>query len=63
MRFVAKCLWVAGLLCFLAYTLAGSSVDEDGTLHEQFGLIPIGYLLILLGMLLWGVSWFRQRKK
>lgn len=34
-----------GLACFVAFELIGSTVDENGTLHEPFGLIPIGFCL------------------
>lgn len=43
---------VMGLACFVAFELIGSTIDENGTLHEPFGLIPIGLLLLGLAMLL-----------
>ncbi|WP_240037764.1 DUF3955 domain-containing protein [Aeromonas sobria] len=41
-----------GLACFVAFELIGSTVDENGTLHEPFGLIPIGFLFVAVGGLL-----------
>jgi hypothetical protein len=29
--------------------LIGSTIDEQGFLHEPFGLLPIGWLLIFVG--------------
>ncbi len=44
-------LLLAGIGCFIALTLIGSYVDEQGILHEPFALIPIGYLLSIMGIL------------
>lgn len=41
-----------GVCCLVAFELIGSTVDEDGTLHEPFGLIPIGLLLLGVAILL-----------
>ncbi|XEI31345.1 DUF3955 domain-containing protein [Aeromonas veronii] len=41
-----------GLACSVAFELIGSTVDENGTLHEPFGLIPIGFLFVAVGVLL-----------
>lgn len=38
-----------GLVCLLAFRLLGSSVGPDGFIQEPFGLLPIGYLLVLVG--------------
>ena len=46
-------LLVAGALCLLAFNLIGSTVDAQGVLHEPFGLLPIGFLLIVLGALIY----------
>jgi hypothetical protein len=49
MKRVAIALLLAGLACFVAFALIGSSVADDGTLVEPFFLIPIGWLLALTG--------------
>jgi len=38
-----------GGACLLAFHLIGSTIDAQGMLHEPFGLIPIGWLLIVGG--------------
>lgn len=38
-----------GGACLLAFNLLGSTIDAQGVLHEPFGLIPIGWLLIACG--------------
>jgi hypothetical protein len=43
--------FVPGICCFVVYTLIGSDVAPDGTLLEPFFLIPLGWFLIGLGML------------
>jgi hypothetical protein len=45
----AVLLMAAGFACWIAFALIGSTVDSQGVLHEPFGLIPIGWLLLLLG--------------
>lgn len=35
--------------CLLAFAAIGSTIDEHGFLHEPFGLLPIGGLLIVCG--------------
>ncbi len=43
---------LAGLGCFVAFNLAGSTVDAQRFLHEPFALLPLGYLLLFSGMVL-----------
>lgn len=43
-------LW-GGLLCISLFHISGSTVDADGILHEQFGFLPIGFGLMIMGML------------
>jgi len=42
---------IAGLVCFVSYSIIGSEVASDGTLLEPFFLIPIGFLLIAIGII------------
>ena len=36
------------LICMIAYQSIGSTVDEQGILHEPFALIPIGWIAFVL---------------
>lgn len=38
-----------GIGCLLAFHLIGSTVERDGLLREPFPLLPIGWLLIIVG--------------
>lgn len=41
-----------GVGCFVVYNIIGSRVAPDGTLIEPFGLIPMGYFFIIIGIIL-----------
>lgn len=43
--------FILGIICFVSYNIIGSEVAPDGTLIEPFGLIPIGFLLISLSII------------
>jgi hypothetical protein len=45
-------LMLAGIGCAIAFEVIGSSVSDNGTLVEPFFLIPIAWLLFLLGGIL-----------
>ncbi|MFG2191443.1 DUF3955 domain-containing protein [Streptomyces sp. NPDC048639] len=47
-RVSAALLW-AGALSFVVNIASGSSVDDNGVLHEQFALVPVGWALLLVG--------------
>ncbi len=51
---------VISICCFLVYSLVGSSITEDGALVEPFGLIPIGYLFLVIGIILVIIIKFRM---
>ncbi|GBL28968.1 hypothetical protein EMGBS10_01180 [Opitutia bacterium] len=55
------CLGAAGA-CWAAYAWNGSYLDQDGVLHEQFGFIPLGWLLGLVGLGLLGLAFRRIRR-
>ncbi|MBR7797426.1 MAG: DUF3955 domain-containing protein [Bacillota bacterium] len=40
-----------GAICFVIYSLIGSSVEPDGTLIEPFFLINLSYLFVFSGVL------------
>ncbi|MGX5834717.1 DUF3955 domain-containing protein [Aeromonas piscicola] len=41
-----------GMISLISFSLLGSYVDSQGYLHEPFGLLPIGFLFIFIGILL-----------
>lgn len=47
-------IFILGIISFITFGLIGSEVSEDGMLIEQFGLIPIGYLLITISII-WSI--------
>lgn len=51
---------ILGVVCLVAFRMIGSSVGPDGALNEPFGLIPIGYALMFLGMVLAVIGWARN---
>jgi len=48
----AIALMLSGLGCLIAFAAIGSSVAQDGRLVEPFFLIPIAWMLFLMGGLL-----------
>ena len=61
---------VAALICFglggacwLGYELAGATVDENGWLVEEFVLIPLAWLFLLLGLVAGGYHLWAKRRK
>ncbi|PPR08678.1 MAG: hypothetical protein CFH44_00822 [Proteobacteria bacterium] len=44
---------ILGLICAIAFNSIGQTIDENGILHEPFGLIPLSYIFISLGFLLY----------
>jgi hypothetical protein len=54
-------LLLLGLGLLAAFRFIGSSVDQDGFLHEPFALLPVGWLLVLSGALWIGVARIRSR--
>jgi hypothetical protein len=63
MKRAAIALIIAGLGCFVAFSVIGSEVAEDGTLVEPFFLIPIAWLLFLTGGMLAIATFIRGRLK
>ncbi|MGY3903178.1 DUF3955 domain-containing protein [Aeromonas lusitana] len=56
-------LMVMGIASFMAFSLIGSTLDEEGFLHEPFALLPLGYLLLLMGAVLALVGVIRARRR
>ena len=63
MKRAAIALVIAGLGCFVAFSVIGSEVAEDGTLVEPFFLIPVAWLLFLTGGMLAIATFIRGRLK
>ena len=63
MKRAAIALITAGLGCFVAFSVIGSEVAEDGTLVEPFFLIPVAWLLLLTGGMLAIATFIRGRIK
>ena len=63
MKRAAIALIVAGLGCFVAFSVIGSEVADDGTLVEPFFLIPVAWLLLLTGGMLAIATFIRGRLK
>ena len=49
--------------CWLGYELAGATVDENGWLVEEFVLIPLAWLFLLLGLVAGGYHLWAERRK
>jgi Protein of unknown function (DUF3955) len=43
-------LLLLGFVLLIAFRYIGSSIDQDGFLHEPFALLPVGWLLVILGV-------------
>ena len=63
MKRAAIALIVAGLGCFVAFSVIGSEVADDGTLVEPFFLMPVAWLLLLTGGMLAIATFIRGRIK
>ena len=51
-----------GALCLLSERVLHGGADSNGVLQESF-FLPLGSGLVVLGLLLVGVSWFRTQAK
>lgn len=63
---IGSFLMVLGLVCFLIKANSVEYVDANGILHENFYLLPVGYLLVFTGVittLLSGLALHRFRKE
>lgn len=63
-------LLLLGLICFFIKANSVEYIDKTGTLHENFYLLPIGFILVLSGIIVFlitGVKFlvdtFRKREK
>tara|TARA_A200000113_G_scaffold126700_1_gene114017 strand:- start:632 stop:829 length:198 start_codon:yes stop_codon:yes gene_type:complete len=49
---IATSFLVIGIVCFLAYYLIDSKVDENTILQEPFFLLPVGFVSLLVSVFL-----------
>ncbi|MFB9886276.1 DUF3955 domain-containing protein [Balneatrix alpica] len=60
-RYLAGLCWGLALLSAASYHWIGVEVDSEGVLREPFGLIPLTWLLLLLGSVAGLLSLWRGR--
>ncbi|MCE4062477.1 DUF3955 domain-containing protein [Pandoraea sputorum] len=48
---VCACFIGAGFACWIAFAAIGSEVDAQGVLHEPFALVPVGLLMVVVGVI------------
>lgn len=48
---VCACFFFAGFTCWLAFAAIGSEVDAQGVVHEKFILVPLGWLIVVIGVI------------
>ncbi len=49
---IATSFLVIGIVCFLAFYLIDSKVDENTILQEPFFLLPVGFVSLLISVFL-----------
>ncbi|MBL0691650.1 MAG: DUF3955 domain-containing protein [SAR324 cluster bacterium] len=54
---------LGSMFCYLSFEYIGSEVLANGVLVEPFFLIPIGYMLAFIGILLLLISLIRKKVK
>ncbi|MFK0378508.1 DUF3955 domain-containing protein [Pandoraea sp. NPDC090278] len=48
---VCACVMLAGFACWIAFAAIGSEVDAQGFLREPFALVPVGMLMVVIGVI------------
>jgi len=56
-------LLLSGFALLVAFRLNGSTVDQNGFVHEPFALLPIGWLLLVVGATSTVVAMIRSRSR
>lgn len=54
---IPSILILLSICCLISYKLIWSSIAQDGILIEPFGLLPVGDLLLFVGMI-WAIVVF-----
>ena len=61
LNLISAILFILGGICFIASMFTEPTVQPDGMLHEPyFFLIPIGYLLFFISIILFSISALRK---
>jgi transcriptional regulator with XRE-family HTH domain len=58
--FIGGVLMLMGLMCFFIKMNSVEYVDETGLLHENFYLIPVGFLFVLSGVIIIATAGIRH---
>ena len=53
--------FAAAWVCRMLYARDGAYLDQDGVLHEPFGLIPLAWLFDFAGLVLLVLAWVRRK--
>lgn len=59
-------LMILGFVCFFIKANSVEYIDKNGILHENFYLIPAGYLFLLVGLIVIiseGIIYFRNKRR
>lgn len=59
-------LMILGFVCFFIKANSVEYIDKQGILHENFYLIPAGYIFLLIGLIViisGGISYLRNKRK
>jgi len=51
-----------GGLSLLTFRFIGSNVDSEGVLHEPFALLPLGFLLLIVGIIMVVAGLVRRKR-
>ena len=58
---LGSCFLFLGVTLQILFYLIGSDVNENGVLQEPFGLLPISFIFIFIGILTMALGLWRRR--
>ena len=58
---LGSCFLFLGVALQILFYLIGSDVNENGVLQEPFGLLPISFIFIFIGILMMALGLWRRR--
>ncbi|ELR67903.1 hypothetical protein C942_00211 [Photobacterium marinum] len=56
-------LLLLSMVCYVAFQITGSYIDETGILVEPFALIPLFWLLLLFAFVTFAFQYLKGRRK